>query len=1353
MRRNTRVLFLLFLLLVPLLGAGFAFCQKTSNNHATTTIERQPDSGGLILQKNTDITSTDGKIIGTGLPSNATLICNKTGGPIPKNSSASLEVSVPIPWSVVFSNITIINIIRDTDIVIIEDNSTGDRIDIGDKTFGMQFNVSASTKITNFSMYVQDIDRLEDITVQVYNATLQASQPAPDSELYSEYYSESGGDIPYEDHISKWYNFTFSSPVELNPSNTYGNAFFVVLTSTLGGGPAGFNWGYETDSGEVDDGAAYQYLSSTWVLKDWDFTLKVGLINVSKSPSEIGLKINGTLVTDKNYNDGEWLSTSVYNNHSGSITFVFSANESATFLVEWSMTHELTSNYGVYTYFTGYDTDPIIFWNATYGASFLAGSLNNQLIFEIPAWKSIINVWKNQTLHADWNSSLLGSSRQVHINDAANASWTIQCNDTNYVESVYIKRSGILVSEVNGTDTIEVFSNFTNILTSGDANLTVFPLEAYYNDTVGEAITNNRSIKFTPEWRLNDTALSSYPAARLQVIWFNGTAAGINTTILTVNYIPTNITYKSHTSNVQSGESIYAYVNFSNVYTGEGLIGANLLIKNSTSNTIWPAPFQISNDYLNGTYQIAISTLGLTSGSYLLSINLSKPLHQSSEYANLSFTIGVVGGASNISITAPNCIGLDSLNKSYAITNPAPYHNSSVKVRIYYFSNLTLEALSSGIITATWVGGGPAVGWVPAFFGYYNITIDVTGFQAGTNHTLRVSIQQAGYDPATLYIIVPTRKLPTSIQSLEPNYAGYLQDTLVISAIFQDTHHDESIPSVYQLGGNCTIQIGSFYDNMSLLIPLVGIYQYVLDLSLLGVEEGQTYTITLYAFSSEHELAMVNVSLYIIPRNAVTLTCLTIPAYFFAGMQFKVYAELTYVNGTPISDAILNTRFRFQPGPFETTPVNLITNSSGIAEIIGDTNPSMDSIQIIIEYSGSTGNQNTTLTSSSIPIIILNSSLILSPLPGDILVGEDLEVTATLRINGTPAADQIVTFTFTDGTNLITEKVAETNSDGKATVTLNVPSGIGEIKVTASYEGPISYIKNSTSITAELEVITILTLIARYSPYWGSAVVGVVIGAAFYQFKYRRPKRRRELKRLEEIASKFDDVHNMVYIMLIFQETGVPLLEYPVSTAEINPVLIAGFLNAISSFKEGIIKTEKPAEDRGWELAYENLEIFWITGELTNYALLSKKKISTYTRKNISNFLKEFEDTYRKELTQFLGDIKIFQPNANNMIKKHLEVDLVLPQRVYISNLDQIPKMSKTKSALIALGMGFEEDQGHFHLAKLLSTAVSAQLESKLKLVGDIHELWQLGIFQPITTDTSKSKNKKKEETKLNSKY
>jgi len=1271
------------------------------------------------------ITTSDGSIIGNGHPANVTLSCNKSSDLVPATSNTLLGVPLSDPWKITSTNISVFDITQDSDIVIVEDSITTNKIDVGNELWVMQFNASQAI-LKNFSIYVHNIRKVTDIIGQVYTSKLEGENVIPNTLIGV----ESFGALD-DTQDNQWHTFTFSSGINLNPTATYNNVFFLGLYPSVGG-KGNFEWGYELDSLGEDYGAAYMNEGSAWNLQPWDFNLKIGLVNHSKKPSEIGLKVNNENVTDLNDNDGIWISHSVYSSSEGRVNYQFSANNASHFQASWSVTYRVTFNNSVTTNFKGFATSKVIYWNATYESTFIENSFDRQLEFSLPIWKSVMDVQKNQTLHNQWITNIRGTTRIVTIFNAANGIWTIRCNDTNYIETVYAKRAGIIVSVINSTDSIEIFGNFTEILSSGDANLTIFPIDANYNDTTGEMITSNKTIRFDPAWIPIKTAKSSFTEARLQITWCNGTAAGINMTILSINHIPTNITYVSHTETIESGESIFCYVNFTNSYTNEIIDNPTLIVKNSSDGTTWPNPFKIIRQFPNGTLEIEIITIGISSPEIYISINLSKPLYLSSELTYINVT--VTGILSNISVTAPNCFGLLPLNESYAIVDPAPYHNSSVKVSIYYFSNDTGEPLRNAIITPSWIGGGPEVYWVPAFFGYYNITIDVTGFHADTNHTLKLSIQQSGYEAATLYIIVNVKKLPTVIESFETSYNKYLEETFILYAVFKDVFNDRSIPSIYKLGGNFTIRIGDFADNMSLLTQSMGIYQYELTLSTLGLEENKTYNVTLFAFSQEHELSMINITLYVIPKAQVELKLLGVPSYTLAGTQFNVYANLTIANGPPIYDTPLIFTVHFQPGSLETQSVQL-TNESGIAELYVESNPAMKSIQIEVKYLGNITVQNKITLSQFIPIVILNSSLTLSPLPNEIMQGESLEINATLLINGTPVADELITFTFTyEGSDRVDELSAGTDDAGIATVTLKVPTGVSKIYVTATYEGT-SYVTEYTT-NSETHVISIMTLVWRYAPIWLS-ILAIIFGAIIaYQVGYKRPKLRRLRALWQKSAEKFRDSANLDFLMIILKESGVSVYNYAFKGEDLDYALMGGFLTAISTFQQELIrKGDKLAlEKEEWEISYHNFKIYGITKGIAQFVLILEDSPSEDLKNALFSFGQEVEKQYEEKLKHYTGKLEVFKP-IDLLVQKHFEGNLILPQVAQSLTREQLKNMSDLERKLYKLGTSLMKEQGYFYISTILESALAMLKEERNHILDIIYNLVKKEYFRAITLE------------------
>ena len=127
MRNVIKFMFLTFLILCPTLVVGFNFLGNPPLATDSTSTEPIPESENMVLQTNAEITPTDGKIAGQGLPANVTLISNRTQNQIALNSNSQLNLSVPFPWTITYTNITVTDISIDG---IIEDSISSNFLDI-----------------------------------------------------------------------------------------------------------------------------------------------------------------------------------------------------------------------------------------------------------------------------------------------------------------------------------------------------------------------------------------------------------------------------------------------------------------------------------------------------------------------------------------------------------------------------------------------------------------------------------------------------------------------------------------------------------------------------------------------------------------------------------------------------------------------------------------------------------------------------------------------------------------------------------------------------------------------------------------------------------------------------------------------------------------------------------------------------------------------------------------------------------------------------------------------------------------------------------------------------------------------
>ncbi|MHA1263792.1 MAG: hypothetical protein ACTSRS_01010 [Candidatus Helarchaeota archaeon] len=362
--------------------------------------------------------------------------------------------------------------------------------------------------------------------------------------------------------------------------------------------------------------------------------------------------------------------------------------------------------------------------------------------------------------------------------------------------------------------------------------------------------------------------------------------------------------------------------------------------------------------------------------------------------------------------------------------------------------------------------------------------------------------------------------------------------------------------------------------------------------------------------------------------------------------------------------------------------------------------------------------------------------------PLEVMTDSSVTIKAKLTYrNNTPLGGEAIKFSITFGTSTEPlELISITNPAGIAKITFTFRGSETPIFVTITFDGNVSI--NSAQKELIIQGITPLTLFLRATPIWSSITILVVIGFVLFEFRIRRPRKRQRLNKLQNLMMIFQDVQGIDYILLIYKKSGVPIFEYSLRSQKFNPILLGGFLNAISSFKDGLLKSSKSMKPSGWELDYQDFKISWVSGTYVYLTILSHRKLSPLTREGMKKLLLEFEQRFQNDLLQFNGIIKTFSP-AEDLLRKYLEIDLGLPQVVNTAALKHLKSVKKVHYALIGLAINLEEETGSFFLSKLLSTAASARGESDLTLFEELYHLWKNEVFIPQS-------QLKKEEKEIN---
>lgn len=158
----------------------------------------------------------------------------------------------------------------------------------------------------------------------------------------------------------------------------------------------------------------------------------------------------------------------------------------------------------------------------------------------------------------------------------------------------------------------------------------------------------------------------------------------------------------------------------------------------------------------------------------------------------------------------------------------------------------------------------------------------------------------------------------------------------------------------------------------------------------------------------------------------------------------------------------------------------------------------------------------------------------------------------------------------------------------------------------------------------------------------------------------------RRLKMEQELIwRKFLDVLNIRHVIVIDKESGLTLLNYPVSGEEINADLLSGFIQANIIFSEshkGLNKNLQSARTYNfYEFQYQNFNILLRDGDFIRLCLMLDNKASENMRIQVLHFIPEFEEIFKQDLINFRSaGMFYFKDMVDNVINS-FEIKLVFP--------------------------------------------------------------------------------------------
>jgi len=229
-----------------------------------------------------------------------------------------------------------------------------------------------------------------------------------------------------------------------------------------------------------------------------------------------------------------------------------------------------------------------------------------------------------------------------------------------------------------------------------------------------------------------------------------------------------------------------------------------------------------------------------------------------------------------------------------------------------------------------------------------------------------------------------------------------------------------------------------------------------------------------------------------------------------------------------------------------------------------------------------------------------------------------------------------------------------------------------------------------------------------------------------------------------QIWQKFLDVLNIKYILLMAKESGLALIDYPISGAGVNTELLTGFIQANITFSESSNTSNGNANHGNnlqfYEFQYEKFNILLKNGQFIRICLVLDNKASDSLKTLVTDFLGEYEFRYldkigahiRKGMMQFAVTIDYIKDTFN--VK--LVFPMILTHTFLPEELDLIKK-NPIQKAIIDFAQILLASKAFFFIINLIDEVQKIVRIDANKILYEVYQLIEKKIIIPTTIETA----------------
>jgi hypothetical protein len=1260
-----------------------------------------------------------------------------------------------------YTNIVVDNINAPNKSIIVEDTLIGagfEQFFLGE--YYVSFTTRGSGYLENISIPIKLVAAGVDanITIKLYNAQNDgAGTPEPNA--------NQGLIVPktlITSNTYYWHDFK-NVHAFFNSSETYANTFFLRVEKVQGGT---VYWDWYSDGADADESLVYTgaLILETSGVNTIDLGLKVAFSpeDHTPKPESINFLINGTAVIDDTVieNKGSWTSYNVYRNSSGLLYFKLTAEWwDVSCRVTYAQINYTKTDLIAASSFTITGSGQSLDWNCTLGGvnSFVSPFKNFEINFTVP------RIWENFSAFKGPTDKTTDISQgptnngylDLRIRNAENGlNWYITAQSKNLLKRVHTLVSLSDLSTVDYTDIISFVANFSEIISNGEINLTVYsPAPGYYENHshYDNTITAGSELSLGT-WDISTTA-SEYGVFRVHIWWHNDTAGGFLEKDITIMAVTDLVLISPPLSQNRFPDDIFnirVFYNDTGLDSGDqGITGASA---NFIVNTTIIPPIV---DEGTGYYQIQINSSDYNFRMNYIGISTSKTYYNS-DSTEFSFHL-----------------------RQYTTISPTDSKDFGAVIRgtilqyEFNYSDILGTPIAGATTEIVQFISGSSINENVGEPGNYTIQLDTSSVQASAvpyECIFNITANGKETQNITVYVTVTLSQTDVDIINFEPYLIKREGLNQTVLFYFNDT--DNNIPIT-----GLPVDDVSVIDNQTLsprkiwLTPNGTNGYYTLNISINALNSGwirlrinvtfepnYATSLELVDFYYQGNLTQTNIKTVSDPGGEGILTGIANTYTCFVGRD--LFIDFNITDNYNADKIITGTANNYLVEYIEVgNPINQGSLGNSLDNATNSYQGTIDTSDITVlgtyEISVKTRltNFETSILSFNLTLRALYAiNISIVDKPTQITAGDSFHIIVQVEYHNTTewliASGSNVRITpIFDGTPGTTTSWSLTNGTGEVdfqVLTSNTIRNITliiEVQVRWFHE---TGTKNVYNIVVHPPSGFNFEDFLPYLILIGLAAVAVAISVGIYK-GIVVPKKREKTRVLTEVKTIFDDAINLEHILVLYKATGTCIYFKSFGSDQIDPELISGFISAISSFGKDLVSQEELNE-----ISYGDKMLLLSDGEHIRVALVLGKKASLILRRNLMEFIHKFEKEYSNDLPNWRGQLNIFRA-AGAIVDDVLSTSIILPHEIsYEHSTAKALKKPQSQGVLkIAKNLMKDSQRNFFFIATLLKEATEKSGKDTAEIFIGIKELRDKKILLPIEISAIETKPISQQELNL----